>query len=78
MVKRLPANLQRHISLVFNVIILVSLIYLLPVSWKLFSFMKNVSAPTLNISWGFLFFSAPLSITLMIIHTFLRLFNAYE
>ncbi len=78
MVKRLPANLQRHISLVFNVIILVSLIYLLPVSWKFFSFMKNVSAPTLNISWGFLFFSAPLSLTLMILHTFLRLFNAYE
>jgi TRAP-type C4-dicarboxylate transport system permease small subunit len=75
MVKRLPANLQRYISLVFNAIILISLIYLLPVSWKFFYFTKNVSAPTLNISWGFLFFSAPLSITLMIIHTLVRLFK---
>jgi TRAP-type C4-dicarboxylate transport system permease small subunit len=35
--------------------------------------MKNISAPTLNISWGFLFFAAPLSIALMTIHTFIRL-----
>jgi TRAP-type C4-dicarboxylate transport system permease small subunit len=53
--------------------ILVSLIYLLPVSWKFFWFMKNVSAPTMKISWGFLFFSAPLSILLMTIHTLMAL-----
>jgi TRAP-type C4-dicarboxylate transport system permease small subunit len=78
LVKRFPATLQRYISLVLNVIIFISLIYLLPVSWKFFYFMKNVSAPTMNISWGFLFFSAPLSIALMTIHTFTRFFKDYE
>ena len=75
MVKRFPVNLQRYISFVLNVIIFISLIYLLPVSWRFFYFMKNVSAPTLDISWGFLFFSAPLSIALMTVHTFIRFFK---
>jgi TRAP-type C4-dicarboxylate transport system permease small subunit len=74
-VKRFPASLQRYISLVLNTIILISLIYLLPVSWNFFWFTKGVSAPTLKISWGFLFFSAPLSIALMMIHTFIGLFR---
>jgi TRAP-type C4-dicarboxylate transport system permease small subunit len=78
LVKRFPIYLQRYISIALNVIILISLIYLWPVSWKFFYFMKNVSAPTLNISWGFLFFSAPLSIALMTIHTFIRFFKDYE
>jgi TRAP-type transport system small permease protein len=71
--KRFSASVQKQISLIFNVIILISLIYLLPISWKFFWFMKNVSAPTLPMSWGFLFFSAPLSIFLMAIHTFIGL-----
>jgi len=75
MVKRFPANAQRYISFLLNAMIFISLIYLLPVSWKFFYFMKNVSAPTLNISWGFLFFSAPLSIALMAVHTFIRFFK---
>jgi len=75
MVKRFPANAQRYISFLLNAMIFISLIYLLPVSWKFFYFMKNVSAPTLNISWGFLFFSAPLSIALMAAHTFIRFFK---
>jgi TRAP-type C4-dicarboxylate transport system permease small subunit len=70
---RFPKSVQRYVTVVINGIILISLIYLLPVSWSFFSFMKNVSAPTLNISWGFLFFAAPLSIALMTIHTFIRL-----
>jgi TRAP-type C4-dicarboxylate transport system permease small subunit len=74
LVKRFPAYLQRYISLVLNSIILISLIYLLPISWRFFWFVKGVSAPTLGISWGFLFFSAPLSIALMTIHTFIALF----
>jgi TRAP-type C4-dicarboxylate transport system permease small subunit len=74
LVKRLPAYLQKYISLVLNSIILISLIYLLPVSWNFFWFIKEVSAPTLGISWGFLFFSAPLSVALMTIHTFISLF----
>ena len=73
LVKRFPSSLQEQISLVLNVIILISLIYLLPISWKFFWFMKNVSAPTMKISWGFLFFSAPLSILLMTIHTLIGL-----
>jgi TRAP-type C4-dicarboxylate transport system permease small subunit len=76
LVKRFPAALQKQISLVLNLIILISLIYLLPISWKFFWFMKNVSAPTMKISWGFLFFSAPLSILLMTIHTLMGLINA--
>jgi TRAP-type C4-dicarboxylate transport system permease small subunit len=76
LVKRFPASLQRSISLVLNAIILISLIYLLPVSWRFFWFIKEVSAPTLGISWGFLFFSAPLSIALMTIHTFIGLLSA--
>lgn len=76
LVKRFPAYLQRYISLVLNSIILISLIYLLPISWSFFWFIKGVSAPTLGISWGFLFFSAPLSIALMTIHTFIALFPA--
>jgi len=75
LVKHFPTSLQRYISLVLNTIILISLIYLLPISWKFFWFMKGVSAPTLKISWGFLFFSAPLSIALMILHTFIGLFT---
>jgi TRAP-type C4-dicarboxylate transport system permease small subunit len=75
LVKRFPAYLQRYISLVLNSIILISLIYLLPISWSFFWFIKGVSAPTLVISWGFLFFSAPLSIGLMTIHTFIALFT---
>jgi TRAP-type C4-dicarboxylate transport system permease small subunit len=75
LVKRFPASLQRYISLVLNSIILISLIYLLPISWKFFWFIKEVSAPTLRISWGFLFFSAPLSIALMTIHTFIGLLS---
>ena len=71
--KRFPAALQKQISLVLNLVILISLIYLLPISWKFFWFMKNVSAPTMKISWGFLFFSAPLSILLMTIHTLIGL-----
>jgi len=70
---RFPKSVQRYITVMTNGIILISLMYLLPVSWSFFSFMKNVSAPTLNISWGFLFFAAPLSIALMTIHTFIRL-----
>ena len=70
---RFPKSVQRYVAVVINGIILISLMYLLPVSWSFFSFMKNVSAPTLNISWGFLFFAAPLSITLMTIHTLIRL-----
>ena len=70
---RFPKSVQRYVAVVINGIILISLMYLLPVSWSFFSFMKSVSAPTLNISWGFLFFAAPLSITLMTIHTFIRL-----
>jgi TRAP-type transport system small permease protein len=73
LVKKFPTALQKHISLILNLIILISLIYLLPISWKFFWFMKNVSAPTLRISWGFLFFSAPLSILLMTIHTLMGL-----
>ena len=72
---RFPKSVQRYVTVMTNGIILISLIYLLPVSWSFFSFMKNVSAPTLNISWGFLFFAAPLSIALMTIHTFIRLIN---
>ena len=70
---RFPKSVQRYITVMTNGIILISLMYLLPVSWSFFSFMKNVSAPTLNISWGFLFFAAPLSIALMTIHTLIRL-----
>jgi len=77
LVKRFPPSLQRYISLILNTIILISLIYLLPVSWRFFWFVKDVSAPTLKISWGFLFFSAPLSMALMTIHTFIRLFKDY-
>jgi TRAP-type C4-dicarboxylate transport system permease small subunit len=76
---RFPRSVQRYITMVLNGIILISLIYLWPVSWSFFLFMKNVSAPTMNISWGFLFFAAPFSIALMIIHTFIRLIrNHYE
>ncbi len=67
--KRFPAPVQKQLWFGLNVIILISLIYLLPVSWKFFWFMRNVSSPTLPMSWGFLFFSAPLSIFLMAIHT---------
>jgi TRAP-type C4-dicarboxylate transport system permease small subunit len=74
--KKFPAGLQKQISLILNVMILISLIYLLPISWKFFWFMKNVSAPIMKISWGFLFFSAPLSILLMTIHTLISLINA--
>ena len=74
--KKFPAPLQKQIWFVLNLIILISLIYLLPVSWKFFWFMKNVSAPTMKISWGFLFFSAPLSILLMTIHTLMGLIHA--
>ena len=77
LVKNFPISLQRYISIVLNVIILIALIYLLPVSWKFFYFMKNISAPTLKISWGILFFSAPLSIALMTLHTFIRFFKDY-
>ena len=70
---RFPKSVQRYVTVMTNGIILISLMYLLPVSWSFFSFMKNVSAPTLNISWGFLFFAAPLSIALMTIHTFIWL-----
>jgi len=70
---RFPKSVQRYVMVIINGIILLSLIYLLPVGWSFFSFMKNISAPTLNISWGFLFFAAPLSIALMTIHTFIRL-----
>jgi TRAP-type C4-dicarboxylate transport system permease small subunit len=77
LVKHFPIYLQRYISIALNVIIFISLLYLLPVSWKFFYFMKNVSAPTLKISWGFLFFSAPLSIALMTIHTFIGFFKDY-
>ena len=73
LVKRFPAALQKQIALVLNLLVLTSLIYLLPVSWKFFWFMKNVSAPTMKISWGFLFFSAPLSILLMTVHTLIGL-----
>jgi len=76
LVKQFSAALQKQISLILNVIILISLIYLLPISWKFFWFMKNVSAPTMKISWGFLFFSAPLSIFLMTIHTLMGLISA--
>ena len=69
---RFPKSVQRYVMVIINGIILLSLIYLLPVGWSFFSFMKNISAPTLNISWGFLFFAAPLSIALMTIHTFIR------
>jgi TRAP-type transport system small permease protein len=72
---RFPSPWKRLISLSINILILVSLIYLLPVSWKFFWFMKNIPSPTLNISWGFLFFAAPLSIALMTIHTFIRILN---
>lgn len=76
---RFPRSVQRYIKKILDVIILISLIYLWPVSWSFFLFMKNVSAPTINISWGFLFFAAPLSIALMIIHLFIRLIgNRYE
>jgi TRAP-type C4-dicarboxylate transport system permease small subunit len=75
MVKRFPANLQRYIAFALNAMIFISLIYLWPISWNFFYFMKNVSAPTLNISWGFLFFSAPLSIALMVVHTLIRFFK---
>ena len=71
---RFPKSVQRYVTVIINGIILISLIYLLPVSWSFFSFMKNVSAPTLEHLMGiFLFFAAPLSIALMTIHTFIRL-----
>jgi TRAP-type C4-dicarboxylate transport system permease small subunit len=73
LVNHFPTHLRKNIHLGLNVIILIALIYLLPVSWSFFWFIKEVSAPTLNISWGFLFFSAPLSIALMTIHTFIGL-----
>lgn len=73
LVKKFPVPLRKQISVALNLIILISLIYLLPVSWKFFWFIKNVSAPTMKISWGFLFFSAPLSILLMAIHTLIGL-----
>jgi TRAP-type C4-dicarboxylate transport system permease small subunit len=76
LVKKFPAPLQKQISFFLNLMILISLIYLLPISWRFFWFMKNVSAPTMKISWGFLFFSAPLSVFLMTIHTFMGLINA--
>lgn len=73
LVKKFPVTLQKRISVALNLIILISLIYLLPVSWKFFWFIKNVSAPTMKISWGFLFFSAPLSLLLMAMHTLIGL-----
>jgi TRAP-type C4-dicarboxylate transport system permease small subunit len=75
LVNRFPARLRRNILFGINVIILIALIYLLPISWSFFWFIKGVSAPTLGISWGFLFFSAPLSIALMTIHTLIGLFR---
>jgi len=75
LVNRFPSRLRRNILFGINVIILIALIYLLPISWNFFWFIKGVSAPTLGISWGFLFFSAPLSIALMTIHTFIALFT---
>jgi TRAP-type C4-dicarboxylate transport system permease small subunit len=73
LVNRFPLRLRRTILFGMNLIILIALIFLLPVSWNFFWFIKGVSAPTLGISWGFLFFSAPLSIALMTIHTFIAL-----
>jgi TRAP-type C4-dicarboxylate transport system permease small subunit len=75
LVNRFPKPLKTNIYFGLNVIILMALIYLLPVSWNFFWFIKEVSAPTLRISWGFLFFSAPLSIALMTTHTFIALFT---
>ncbi len=71
--KRFPASVQKQLWFILNVLILVSLVYLLPVSWKFFWFMRKVSSPTLPMSWGFLFFSAPLSLFLMAIHTLIGL-----
>jgi TRAP-type C4-dicarboxylate transport system permease small subunit len=78
LVNTFPAPLRKNIYFGLNVIILIALIYLLPVSWSFFCFIKEVSAPTLRISWGFLFFSAPLSITLMTIHTFIGLIGTIK
>jgi TRAP-type C4-dicarboxylate transport system permease small subunit len=78
LVNRFPSRLRRNILFGINVIILIALIYLLPVSWSFFWFIKGVSAPTLRISWGFLFFSAPLSIALMTIHTFISLIGTIK
>ena len=76
LVNRFPGHVRKTISFGMNVMILIALLYLLPISWDFFMFIKGVSAPTLKISWGFLFFSAPLSIALMAIHTFIGLFRA--
>lgn len=78
LLNRFPRYLQRYINLVMNSIIFVSLIYLIPISWKFFWFIKDISAPTLGVSWGFLFFSAPLSIALMTIHTFIIFITDYK
>jgi TRAP-type C4-dicarboxylate transport system permease small subunit len=76
LVNRFPGPVRKTISFGMNVMILIALLYLLPVSLDFFMFIKGVSAPTLKISWGFLFFSAPLSIALMTIHTFIGLVKA--
>jgi TRAP-type transport system small permease protein len=76
LVNRFPGHVRKTISFGMNVMILIALLYLLPVSLDFFMFIKGVSAPTLKISWGFLFFSAPLSIALMTIHTFISLVKA--
>ena len=73
LVSRLPRFFRKYLGIALNIIVLAALLYLLPVSWNIFMFMKNFSSPTLSISWGFLFFAAPLSIALMAVHTFLHL-----
>jgi TRAP-type C4-dicarboxylate transport system permease small subunit len=73
LVNRFPDHVRKKISFGMNVMVLIALLYLLPISWDFFMFIKGVSAPTLKISWGFLFFSAPLSIALMTIHTLISL-----